>query len=193
MIYLPNELYLSRYKELIFPLPKRLLDWLYNERGLGVYVLPNDKEKARSLLQSQLGVTAKYLENDGRETILTSHYQPTKRAIIIANKTFWSARAGDVFIHELGHAIDYLYSKRVLSSYPKIYNALRPEKPLTSYCRRKFKKDGNLLEQFATSFSAYFREPEDSGADAHIYQLSDELLKIFNRLFIKPFEVKKRV
>lgn len=188
MLYLPDKKHLERLNLLQWPLPKKLLPWLRQERGLGIVVLPPDPEKAYLFVKNNLKIKEKKLKGDGRLVHLTSHFMPDRKLLIMSNKAFWLNRGENVFLHELGHALDFLYSEKTMVSYlPKVWKALRPKKPLNKYCSDKQKKNKDLVEQFATSFAAYFNEhPEDQVPT--IRDLSSELIDIFNFLFIKPFE-----
>lgn len=188
MIYLPNKAHLNRLKLLEWPLPRRLLPWLIKKRGLGIVVLPEGEKNAHRIIHKRLRIKEQDLPGDGRLTHRTAHYRHDMRLVILTQKAFWGHEGENIFLHEIGHAVDFLYSDRQrLSDNPRINNALEPDRPLNQYCADKQKQHGNLLEQFATAFSAYFTEYEEHSTAPSINKLHPEMIKIFNRLLMEKF------
>lgn len=191
MLYLPGQQFFPRYQLLTWPLPELLLDWLFCRRGLGIYVLPRDEDLAKRILKERLYIKEKKLDKDGRRVHLTAHYRVKQRTVILPYKQFWRFDADSVFLHEIGHAYDYLWSRRrrLLSAVPKMAAALDSIPPLSEYCEIKDKQNSNRVEQFATAFSLYFQEPEPF-RDQSIDVLGPQLTTALRKYIILPFEKK---
>lgn len=193
MLYLPEPRFLKRYKVLAWPLPPRLLPWMMQERGLGIYVLPQNQEDAWKLIQRQFGDKRNKLRGDSRKTTEVAHYRPKEKVIIMPYKAFVRSN-NNPFLHEIGHAVDFLYVKsgKKFSSFDGVRASLHPDKPFDSYCSKKDKKSGALLEQFATGFAAYFKEPEVGLGELSVDDLSSDFIRIMGSKILKPFKGKSR-
>jgi hypothetical protein len=186
MWYVPDKEHHKRLKLLQWPLPSKLLPWLRKKRGMGLVVLPRGPGSALRFIRERLAINERVIGGDGRLLHLTSHYDNVRKLIVMSNDSFWSNEGENVFLHEVGHAVDFLYREdRVLLSFlPKIIKILEPDKPLNDYCKRKYNDNNNLIEQFATAFAAYFNEvkgPETPTVD----DLNPALVNLFNNLFNK--------
>lgn len=187
MLYLPDKSYLGRFKQLVWPLPHKLLPWLYT-KGLAIYILPKNKKDVKNLVK-KLGIVEEKIKGDGRQVSETAQYRPEQKIILLPHKALYRAGGENILLHELGHAIDFLYyDNTLLSNHSKIWCALRPDKPLNDYCKRRYKERNDLVEQFATSFSAFFSEPDDVDIKPNIEDLDPTLIRIFQKNLIKPFE-----
>jgi hypothetical protein len=188
VLYLPDKAHLTRFNQLSWSLPPKLLPWLYS-RGLGIYVLPANREDAKVFVSKHLRIADKKLAGDGRKTADTSHYRPDRKTILLTSDALFYPSGENILLHELGHAIDFLYygGGKTLSEYPSVKAALRLDKPLNDYCRDKYKKSNKPFEQFATAFTAYFVEPSDNTIPT-VDDLSFLMVRIIRERLIKPFE-----
>jgi len=188
VLYLPDERYLARYKVLTWALPPNLLPWLMCKRGLGIYVLPQNKTAAWKKIQWLFGQKKDVIEGDGRPASETAHYRPKDKAIVIPHSSFVRYRHNPL-LHEVGHAVDYLYTRgtRTVSSYKTVKASLHLDRPFTDYCKRKDSKSTHPLEQFATGFEAYFREPAAGNEELTINDLTDEFIRIVRDKIVLPF------
>jgi hypothetical protein len=195
MLYLPDASYLPRFQQLAYPLPPKFMSWIYS-RGLGIYVLPEDKQAALDLLARVVDTPVTedtIMSGDSRAIYDTAHFRYPEKLIIIPHSSFYQQYGENVLIHELGHAVDFLYSdgeNSILSSQPYIWKALRVKKLLNKYCADKFKQSGLMLEQFACSFCAFFQEPDKEllGQVSTIDNLSPELVSFFNKNIMEHFQ-----
>lgn len=187
MLYFPTLDHMRYFDLLTYPLPSGLLPWLY-ARGLGVWLLPEDKELAQQLIHEHIGVKQRKFPFGSRLIAETSHYDIQRKIIFLTHQSLFE-RKENVVLHEIGHAIDYLFCSRgcPISRYKGVVKALCPTKPLTKYCAKSYKKTGILTEQFATAFTAYFYEPEKHRYEKNITDLSPKLIKFFRTRLIEPF------
>ena len=195
MLYLPDKSYIPRFKQLTYPLPPKFMPWIFS-RGLGIYVLPEEKQAALSLLGRILETPVledTVMSGDSRAIYSTAHFRYPEKLIIIPHSSFYQQYGENVLIHELGHAVDFLYlngPNDVLSSQPTMWKALRVKKQLNKYCADKLKQSGLMLEQFACSFCAFFQEPDKDlgGRVSTIDELSPELIAFFNKNIMEYFQ-----
>lgn len=189
MFYLHEPRFLSRLRVLTYPLPVKLIPWLMEQRGLGIWVLPQEKEKAEWILHTHLRIEERELRSDGRPAISTAHYRRDSRLLILPSRVLDITTGENIVIHEIGHALDNLFlgNGKDLSNIEKVTEFLRADEPLTDYCRTKYEESGRLVEQFAVAFAAYFCEPEVSAMRCCINHL-DERLIVFFRTILKRFE-----
>lgn len=190
MIYLPEKRFLSYFKLLSWPLPRRLLPWLMQKRGLGVCVLPKDREQAQHVLHQQFRIKEREIgKPDDRLRVDTAHYSPYQKLIVLPYSVFVSTRAGEVFLHEVGHAFDFLASRRgLLSAQSAWKEVLHPDRSFTDYCKKTDESRGNLAEQFATAFAAYFTEPEPEVSRVTVDHLSSAFIDRMRQKVVLPFE-----
>ena len=191
MIHAPSKKDKARLKVLEWPLPRQLLPWLRWERGLRTVILPADVGKAWWYLKTHHGYKKEKMPKDGRRFAETSHYHPDYNLLVLTQKALWSKRASEIFMHEVGHAVDFLYdvdNGHCLSSYAKIVDYLCMDNPLDSYCEKKYKETGRAIEQFATAFAAYFTEPEANSSSKSVDDLSESFIAFCNRYFMEAFK-----
>ena len=188
MIYFPDNSCQERLELLLWALPKGLVDWLFG-RGLNIFVLPKDDNLAHQIVHGRLRIKEEVLADDGRKVAETAHYRPDRNLIIIPHSQFFRNDGECVLHHELGHAVDFLYynSKPLLSNQPEVAKALRKDFPLSSYCRNKWQSSGLLVEQFATAFSAYFREPSGECGELSVRNLSKDLISALRSTIVEGF------
>jgi len=193
MLYLPSERYLSRFQLLTWPLPPGLFPWLFN-RGLDFHVLPEDVQKASNIVHKRLQIPDKTLAEDGRVTAETPQYRPKQRLILFPHAQFWNYYVDTTMLHEVGHAVDYLWSDRGLfSSQPGVAEVLRGMGPLSTYCEEKDRDNKHInIEQFATAFSLYFQESEPY-REKSVYTLSKEAVSLIRDCLVAPFSGEKDV
>lgn len=186
MLYLPTKEYLPRFTNLLWPLPRRLLPWLFG-KGLSIYVLPEDPEKAVRLVVERLRIYETVLNGgDGRSVYNTAHYRPSRKMIIIPHKEFHNPWGENPLMHEVAHAFDQLYYDNPahdLCTHPYVGKYLRVHKPLNKYCEDKYKQHGVPWEQFACSFCAFFQEPDKYRPNINdITDLSPGLIEFFQKV-----------
>lgn len=194
MLYLPTNRYLIRFNRLSYPLPPGLLPWLYS-RGLGIYVLPKDRNKAIKIMQRVLGSHVcgdTKCQMDDRLLVDTAHFNAVQNVIFIPHATFYRTWGENVLIHEVAHAVDFNYTAttgEVISAHQTVWDSLKPDRPLNKYCEDNLEKTGFQLEQFACSFSAFFQEPDKDlrAKVATIDDLSPELIQFFKKNIMDHF------
>ena len=172
---------------MISPLPKRMMKFLF-DRGLSIWVLPKELERARQLLYGHLRHPRRIEAFPKQESCRIAHYNHVTKRIILPERYIYPIRH-NVPIHEIGHALDHLYyGNRWLSAHPKIEPLLK-DNPLDKHCARCDKETGLYLEQFATSFEAYFNEPQNNkGPYFHtIDDINPKLLRIIHDKLVEPF------
>lgn len=189
MLYLPDSKYLEHFKILAWALPPKLLPWLYR-RGLGIYVLPPYEAGADEIVYKRLHIRERVMgPDDDRLAHQTAHYQTARKAIIIPYVHFLGQHSASVFLHEIGHAIDFLYyGNRLLCEHPPVKKALHPGHPFNEYCQQKDAASGKPIEQFATGFAAFFQETTPGDAFPSITALSPEFISIIRTTLVVPFE-----
>jgi hypothetical protein len=192
MLYFPDQLYEERFRYFCLPLPDLLLDFL-GERGLNIFCLPYDDDKAQDIVYNRLRISKEPL--DSLPDLLPHehpHYQVGIKTIILP----WGALDNpghNIVIHEIGHALDYLYlgNGRLISSTKTASHFLRKIPPLDDHCLVQDTKYENNVEQFATCFEAFFneREPHLRYSDSYhsICQIDPGFVKLVNKYFIGPF------
>ncbi len=191
MFYFPDVKSEKLFKHFCLPLPKKLIPFLV-ERGLNVMVLPEDGEKSEALMYGLLRVKREPIPYVGVLPHLCSHYQPSLSTIVLPTKNLRKA-THNVVIHELGHALDFLYfrSGRLVSDVASVVNCIRSVPPLDSHCEEQDTAKNNNLEQFASSFEAFFNEYAPPSRKSEFYHTIDELdyrfVELMRKNFIDPF------
>ena len=189
MLFLPAPSHQARFDYLSLPLPKRLLPWLMEKRGLSVYVLPAGESWSDRFYCRQMR-TAPYAQlGDGRVMSQTPHYNISKKAAVIPFSWFYSHLGSYALIHEVGHALDYLFlgTGTRLSDSPEVGEVLTSRGPLSKYTQEKDGRYGNHAEQFAEGFEAYFREPNVGRHNLSISNLTWEMVDFFRHLITEHF------
>lgn len=193
MLYLPDQSYLPRFEHLMYPLPPRLLQWLYS-LGLSIYVLPRDQEAAKNLLLRVTPTIEKFINLPGGSCFYLNraHYSATYNTIFIPHESLYAERGESVLLHEVGHAIDFNYSKEwnAISNCKYIWDALRKQGHLNKYCEDKFKETGYRLEDFACSFVAYFQEPDANilVENTTVDRLNTTMVQFFKQKIMENFQ-----
>lgn len=194
MLYFPDVETESVFKALCLPLPKKLLPFLM-DRGLNVMVLPDNTARAEQLVYKTLRVKSAPLQHMEVYPHNHPHYRPERKLIILPR---WSLNLKkNLVLHEIGHAFDHLYysGKKVLSSVHSVAEALRKIPPLDYHCMKQDSLTNTNVEQFATSFEAFFNEQHHDGADEYchtIHDLDESFIGLMQKHFIEPF-VEKHV
>ena len=191
MLYLPESKYLENFKLLAWALPQGLLPWLCR-RGLGIYVLPPYEAAAKKILYGRLHVKSESLgEDDDRLAHQTAHYRSKEKVIVLPYTHFLGPHSANTFLHEVGHAVDFLYSdNHMFNEYKVVREALEAQKPFTDYCRNKDKISGKPLEQFATGFAGFFQEAMQGAVFPSIGALNPKLVSIIKNHLVGPFKDK---
>lgn len=190
MLYFPTPEDKHQFDLITWPLPKGLLPWLYR-KGLGVCVLPRDPERVRDVLFQHFKFESEFMGGgDTRLLSETAFYSPYKRLIVLHQQFLYDTWRECTTLHEIGHAVDFLYydQKQNLSEVDVIKRALRPDRPLNPYCKKKQKANNDLNEQFACSFAAYFKEPEPHSVANHVNELSKDFIELMQHYIISPFK-----
>jgi len=122
-------------------------------------------------------------------------YWTTRRLIVIPHRHLWAAEY-NVVLHEIGHALDHLALRAggLLSNLPKVANCLRRVPPLDPHCARLDALVQRNLEQFATSFEAFFNERRaGSGCYYHsVHDLDQSFINLMQHYLVRPFRAPKQ-
>lgn len=186
MLFLPTRKYLPEFNRQIQPLPLGLLPYLYS-RGLGIYILPKKGKEAQRVAYDLLKLERTKKRDDGRNWLEIGHYNPGAKQIIIPYESFYNDNKYGTVLHEVGHAVDYLYASNGgrLSKNKNFLKAMRLAKPLDSHCK------GAEREQFATAFSAFFTHKYDFRPTIYhhnIREITKGFIILANKYFVKPFK-----
>ncbi len=156
-------------------------------------VLPRDEEKAEALVYDKLRMSREPLAySSGLLPHLVPHYRTDLKQITLPA---WAVESPphNVVLHELGHALDFLYSSEgiVLSELPQVAEVLRKVPPLDRHCLEQDTLKENNLEQFATSFEAFFNETEVEKKHEFFHTVDDidiSFVALMCKYFVDPFK-----
>ncbi len=117
-------------------------------------------------------------------------YWTARRLILLPARCLWNTEF-NVVLHEIGHAMDHLAlrSGQLLSSLPQVARCLRKVPPLDPHCARLDSIVHRNLEQFATSFEAFFNERKVRPSRYYhsIHDLDQSFINLMQRYLVRPF------
>jgi hypothetical protein len=186
MLFFPTEKIKRRFDLLTWPLPPKLIPWLTTVAGVNIWVT-TPIVNTRSPLKDFYAAIASCWKDD-REITTTAFWDYKHRLIILPQKTLYTVCWENTILHEIGHAVDFLLweNEGRLSGHKDIIPLLKPKHPLNKYCKQKEKQNNDLTEQFACSFAAYFKEPDNSPVN-NIDDLDKRFIDFMGQKIITPF------
>jgi hypothetical protein len=190
VLYVPTVREAKMVSLLLLPIPEGLLNYL-DKRGLGIWVLPKGKE-AEKLAYGHLNLPRTILTGVELMPHEHPHYDVRAKSIIIPMHALQTWEH-NVLIHEIGHAVDYLYSDHGQISMMRPFKSLLNSfDSLDSHCEKQDSLCGGKGEQFATCFEAFFSEPiHGAGEFLHnIDDLSPEIIRAFQKHMVDPFKAR---
>ena len=156
-------------------------------------VLPKDKDRAEELVYNVLRVERKPIPHLGNVMPHAHpHYRPDIKTIVLPA---WALNkpTHNIVLHELGHALDFLYYGEgyLISDVPVMARMLRKVPPLDYHCLEQDSISDNNVEQFAASFEAFFNEKEPTTQTHELYHtvhdIDEGFVKLMRKYFVDPF------
>lgn len=188
MIYCPTNKDYKQLMRLLMPIPPKLLE-LLSYRGLGIWVLRGDLESSK-FLYTKLGRDIQVWPPDNRFPHEAPHYHIFSKQITLSKAHLYT-KSYNVVLHELGHAVDFLFnSYDQLSRTPFVRDKLLCTPHLNEYTKTMDSGRNDLSEHFATCFSAYFTEPigEKKWGHHSINELHPKTIRYFQEDILDSLE-----
>ena len=185
MIYCRDSIEYERFRYLIYPVPRAVLNALFKS-GLSIWIIP-EGQKGRDILYGKLQVKREVHRHIGRYPH-QYHFYHAQKNMVVLHSTALQRPGRNMVVHEIAHAFDRYLKVRYQWEEEHLYfsdaepmkSLLEHTKYLTDTSKRVDKIAKNRREHFALCMEAYVSESE---GPVSVRNLDSRTVGAFYRLF----------